>query len=103
MEKVFPIAQRLLTVYDEMQRGERRLADLLLEDVGVLGYLTVSDLADQAGISKATADFFSSLVTVTTGTPSGRYVRTNQRELQGPTCPRFPAVLCLRANTLMRK
>ena len=55
MEKTFHIAQRLLSTYDEMPRGERRLADLLLEDVGVLGYLTASDLADQAGVSKATA------------------------------------------------
>lgn len=49
------IAQRLLTSYDEMPRGERKLADLLLEDVGVVGQFTASDLAEQAGVSKATA------------------------------------------------
>ncbi|MBB95385.1 MAG: sugar isomerase [Rhodobacteraceae bacterium] len=49
------IAQRLLTTYDDMPRGERKLADLLLEDVGVVGHLTSADLAAQAGVSKATA------------------------------------------------
>lgn len=49
------IAQRLLTAYDEMPRGERRLADLLLEDVSAVGHFTAADLAEQAGVSKATA------------------------------------------------
>ena len=48
------IAQRLLTTYDDMPRGERKLADLLLEDVGIIGQSTAADLATQAGVSKAT-------------------------------------------------
>ncbi|WP_068117357.1 MurR/RpiR family transcriptional regulator [Tropicimonas marinistellae] len=55
MANTLHIAQRLLTVYEMMPRGERRLADLLLEDVGVVSHVTASDLADQAGVSKATA------------------------------------------------
>jgi len=49
------IGQRLLAVYDDMPRGERRLADLLLEDPGVIRHFTAGDLAKQAGVSKATA------------------------------------------------
>lgn len=49
------IGQRLLAAYDSMPRGERRLADLLLEDVGMLRVSTAGDLAERAGVSKATA------------------------------------------------
>jgi len=38
-----------------MPRGERRLADLLLEDVGMLRHSTAGELAERAGVSKATA------------------------------------------------
>ncbi|QEW23548.1 bifunctional glucokinase/RpiR family transcriptional regulator (plasmid) [Paracoccaceae bacterium] len=55
MEDTSHIAQRLLTAYDEMPRGERRLADVLLEDVSAVGRFTAADLAEQAGVSKATA------------------------------------------------
>ncbi|WP_428929365.1 MurR/RpiR family transcriptional regulator [Marinibacterium sp. SX1] len=55
MHSTSHIAQRLLTAYDDMPRGERKLADLLLEDVEVVGQFTAADLADQAGVSKATA------------------------------------------------
>ncbi|MGR3805641.1 MurR/RpiR family transcriptional regulator [Marinibacterium profundimaris] len=55
MHNTSHIAQRLLTTYDDMPRGERKLADLLLEDVGVVGQFTAADLAEQAGVSKATA------------------------------------------------
>lgn len=47
--------QRLLAAYDEMPRGERRLADLLFEDVGMLRHSTAGELAERAGVSKATA------------------------------------------------
>lgn len=47
--------QRLLACYDSMPRGERRLADLLLEDIGVIRYATAGELAERAGVSKATA------------------------------------------------
>jgi len=49
------IGQRLLETYDSMPRGERRLADLLLEDVGVVAHMTAGELAGRAGVSKATA------------------------------------------------
>jgi DNA-binding MurR/RpiR family transcriptional regulator len=49
------IGQRLLAVYDDMPRGERRLADLLLEDLGAIRHYTAGDLAQRAGVSKATA------------------------------------------------
>ena len=38
-----------------MPRGERRLADLLLEDIGVVRFFPAGDLAGRAGVSKATA------------------------------------------------
>lgn len=50
-----PVGQRLLAAYDAMPRGERRLADLLLEDVGVVRHMTAGELAERAGVSKATA------------------------------------------------
>ncbi|MDF2233376.1 MurR/RpiR family transcriptional regulator [Albimonas sp. CAU 1670] len=50
-----PIGQRILAAYDEMPRGERRLADLLLEDLGVLRHEAAGSLAERAGVSKATA------------------------------------------------
>jgi DNA-binding MurR/RpiR family transcriptional regulator len=49
------IGQRLLAAYDSMPRGERRLADLLLEEVGMLRVSTAGELAERAGVSKATA------------------------------------------------
>jgi len=47
--------QRILAAYDGMPRAERRLADLLLEDPDVLSHATAGDLAQRAGVSKATA------------------------------------------------
>ncbi|WP_238365374.1 MurR/RpiR family transcriptional regulator [Mesobacterium pallidum] len=49
------IGQRLLTAYDDLPRGERRLADLLLEDLGLIRYSSAGELAARAGVSKATA------------------------------------------------
>jgi DNA-binding MurR/RpiR family transcriptional regulator len=54
-ESSLHIGQRLLAAYDAMPRGERRLADLLLEDVGMLRVSTAGELAERAGVSKATA------------------------------------------------
>lgn len=50
-----PLGQRLLAAYDAMPRGERRLADLLLEDLGQVRHGTAGELAERAGVSKATA------------------------------------------------
>ncbi|MGY6548264.1 MAG: MurR/RpiR family transcriptional regulator [Roseinatronobacter sp.] len=51
----FNLAERLLATYDDMPRGERKLADLLLEDVNAIRFFTASDLAGKARVSKATA------------------------------------------------
>jgi DNA-binding MurR/RpiR family transcriptional regulator len=50
-----PLPQRLLEHYNAMPRAERRLADLLLEDVRALMDNSATVLADRAGVSKATA------------------------------------------------
>ena len=50
-----PLGQRLLTSYDAMPRSERRLADLLLEDLGAVRHVNAGDLAERAGVSRATA------------------------------------------------
>jgi DNA-binding MurR/RpiR family transcriptional regulator len=55
MREGMHMGQRLLEAYDELPRSERRLADLLLEDVGVVGHMTAGELAGRAGVSKATA------------------------------------------------
>lgn len=55
MKKAIHIGQRLLDAYDALPRGERRLADLLLEDVGLVGHMNAGELAARAGVSKATA------------------------------------------------
>lgn len=49
------LGQRLLATYQDMPRAERRLADLLLEDVGIVRHFTSDELAGRAGVSKATA------------------------------------------------
>jgi len=49
------LGQRLLATYNDMPRGERRLADLLLEDVEMIRHSTAGELAERAGVSKATA------------------------------------------------
>lgn len=50
-----PLPQRLLEHYNAMPRAERRLADLLLEDVRAVIDNSATALADRAGVSKATA------------------------------------------------
>ncbi len=49
------IAERILDVHGDLARGERRLADLLLENPGNLARHSASKLAERAGVSKATA------------------------------------------------
>lgn len=49
------LGQRLLAAYQDMPRAERRLADLLLEDVGIVRHFTSDELSGRAGVSKATA------------------------------------------------
>jgi len=53
------LTQRILDSYDELTRSDRKLADLLLENVDLLGLLSASELSMRAGVSKATtARFF---------------------------------------------
>lgn len=49
------ISQRILERYDAIPRGERRLADLLLEQPAAVLHHTASDLAARVEVSKATA------------------------------------------------
>ena len=49
------VSQRLLMVYEDLPRGERRLADVMLEDVDSIRYSAAGELAKRAGVSKATA------------------------------------------------
>lgn len=55
MQPTTPLPQRLLEHYNAMPRAERRLADLLLEDVRAVIDNSATTLAQRAGVSKATA------------------------------------------------
>jgi DNA-binding MurR/RpiR family transcriptional regulator len=71
-----PFFQRILEHYDAMPRGERRLADLLLEDGAKIRHDTATSLAAGAGVSKATAArFFKRL-----GYPSFKVAQREARE-----------------------
>lgn len=52
------LPQRILDGYDEMPRGERRLADVILEHPGALLDQSATQLAAKARVSKATAARF---------------------------------------------
>jgi DNA-binding MurR/RpiR family transcriptional regulator len=58
MEKAERLAQRILDRYDDMPRGERRLADLLLEQPMAIIEQSAADLSKRAAVSKATATRF---------------------------------------------
>ncbi|WP_161958723.1 MurR/RpiR family transcriptional regulator [Ferruginivarius sediminum] len=49
------VDQRILEKYDELSPQQRRLADVVLETGGDLARWTASELAERAGVSKATA------------------------------------------------
>lgn len=53
-----PPSQRMLDAYDGFTRGERRLADFLLETPDALAVSSASEIAARAGVSKATAARF---------------------------------------------
>ncbi len=56
------LSQRILEAYDDLTRGERRLADRLLEDPDTLVLKSATDISAQVGVSKATtARFFRRL------------------------------------------
>jgi len=50
-----PIEARIYDHYDNLSRSERRLADVVLEHQRDLPSYTATELADRAGVSKATA------------------------------------------------
>lgn len=58
MEQPERLAERILDHYDDMPRGERRLADLLLEQPMAVVEQSAAQLADRATVSKATTTRF---------------------------------------------
>ncbi len=58
MESSARLAQRILDHYDDMPRGERRLADLLLEQPMAVVERSAAQLAERATVSKATTTRF---------------------------------------------
>jgi DNA-binding MurR/RpiR family transcriptional regulator len=81
-----PLSQRILALYDSMPRGERRLADLLLENGSAMRHDTATSLAATAGVSKATAArFFKRL-----GYPSFKVAQREAREKSVPLVPPRP-------------
>lgn len=78
MEHGHPIAlpRRILDTYSDMPRGERRIADILLENGTAILDNSATELAAQAGVSKATAArFFRRL-----GYPSFKAAQKSVRE-----------------------
>lgn len=56
------LSERILDVYDNLTRRERRIADLLLENPDTLVLKSATEMSVQAGVSKATtARFFQRL------------------------------------------
>ncbi|MGF1630190.1 MAG: MurR/RpiR family transcriptional regulator [Kiloniellaceae bacterium] len=53
-----PLHKRILDHYEDLPRGERRLADLILKNGATLRNEAATDLARDAGVSKATAARF---------------------------------------------
>ena len=76
MEPSARLAQRILDHYDDMPRGERRLADLLLEQPRAVVEQSAAQLAQRATVSKATTTrFFQRL-----GYPSFKTAQKTARE-----------------------
>ena len=48
------VSQRILESYDDLTRGERRIADLLLGDPDVLVLKSATEISAQVGVSQAT-------------------------------------------------
>jgi DNA-binding MurR/RpiR family transcriptional regulator len=83
MQITTPLPQRLLEHYNAMPRAERRLADLLLEDVRAMIDNSATTLAQRAGVSKATAArLFQRL-----GYPSFKAAQKGLREARAEPVP----------------
>jgi DNA-binding MurR/RpiR family transcriptional regulator len=93
------LPQRVLESYDDLSRGERRLADLLLENPDLLALRQAGEIATRAGVSRATAArFFRRL-----GYPSFRAAQRRAREdgtsaAAAPPAPGRPGLLALAAR-----
>lgn len=80
-----PLPQRVLEAYDDLTKGERRLADLLLENADALVLYSATELSQRAGVSNATtARFFQKL-----GYPS---FKTAQKEARSPAATVSPDI-----------
>lgn len=80
-----PLPQRVLEAYDDLTKGERRLADLLLENADALVLYSATELSQRAGVSNATtARFFQRL-----GYPS---FKTAQKEARSPVATVSPDI-----------
>ncbi len=76
-----PLSQRILETYDDLTRGERRIADQLLGDPDTLVLKSATDISEQVGVSKATtARFFRRL-----GYPSFKSAQKAARVGEMPT------------------
>lgn len=52
------VSQRIVALYDELTRSERRLADTILQAPELVAEISATALATRAGVSKATAARF---------------------------------------------
>ncbi|WP_172332393.1 MurR/RpiR family transcriptional regulator [Mangrovicoccus sp. HB161399] len=52
------VSQRIVDIYDELTRSERRMADTILQAPDLVAELSATSLAARAGVSKATAARF---------------------------------------------
>ncbi|WP_138467768.1 MurR/RpiR family transcriptional regulator [Poseidonocella sp. HB161398] len=52
------VSQRIVDIYDELTRSERRMADTILQAPDLVAELSATSLATRAGVSKATAARF---------------------------------------------
>jgi DNA-binding MurR/RpiR family transcriptional regulator len=96
MDQPDRLPQRILELYDDMPRGERRLAELLLEHPTAIVEQSATDLAARAAVSKATAArLFKRL-----GYPSFRTAQRAAREhgIEPPPVPYGARVRALRGH-----
>lgn len=72
---MYDVSQRIVDLYDELTRSERRMADAILQTPELVAALSATALAERCGVSKATAArFFRRL-----GYSGARTARTEAR------------------------
>lgn len=77
------LSHRILEVYDELSRSERRLADLLLENPDALVLNSSTELSDTIGISRATTTRFFKRIGYTSFRAAQKIVRSNATSATG--------------------